>query len=432
MEKSFRFPSTFEIALILSLLVFVAALLFTRPEGEAFVYYGFEILQFWKKGFWELLEFTMQMVLILVFGHTLALSKPVEKWLNIISESVKNNTQAVLLTGTLALLGGYLNWGFGLVLGAIMARKIGEVAQHKSLQINYPLIGASGYLGMLVWHGGFSGSATLKVAEPNHFLYEVTGVISIEETVLSDFNLWLNLFLLLAIMLTMYLLSKRKFATATFETLKKKERPDHITRDNIGLILGFLMLVLLLADFWTADGNWSFVDLNFVNFALLGTGLLFFKSLESYVKTLSFAVKGATEIIIQFPFYAGILGMMKYSGLLILLADDMVLRSGPDFFPVLSFLSAALVNFFIPSGGGQWAIQGPIMMEAALKMGLDVPKMIMAFAYGDQVTNMLQPFWALPLLSITGIPAKEIFKYTFYFFVVGLLVYGLGVWIYVS
>jgi short-chain fatty acids transporter len=123
---------------------------------------------------------------------------------------------------------------------------------------------------------------------------------------------------------------------------------------------------------------------------------------------------------------------MKYSGLLILLADDMVLRSGPDFFPVLSFLSAALVNFFIPSGGGQWAIQGPIMMEAALKMGLDVPKMIMAFAYGDQVTNMLQPFWALPLLSITGIPAKEIFKYTFYFFVVGLLVYGLGVWIYVS
>jgi short-chain fatty acids transporter len=123
--------------------------------------------------------------------------------------------------------------------------------------------------------------------------------------------------------------------------------------------------------------------------------------------------------------------MMRYSGLLVLLADDMFSRSGPEFFPILSFFSAAFVNFFIPSGGGQWAVQGPIMMEAALKMGLDVPKMILTFAYGDQVSNMLQPFWALPLLSITGIPAREIFRYTLYFFIVGLMVYGLGVWFFV-
>lgn len=431
MQRSFRYPSTFEIALILSMLVFLAALILTRPTGDSFIYYGFEILQFWKKGFWELLEFTMQMVLILVFGHALALSSPVEKWLNRLSQSVKNNTHAVLLTGTLAMLGGFLNWGFGLILGAIIARKIGEVAHQKSLKINYPLVGASGYLGMMVWHGGFSGSAPLKVAESDHFLYDVTGIVSIDKTLLSNFNLGMNLFLVLAIVVTMVFLSRRNFASTTFEILEKQESPADNHKDKIGLVLGFLILILVFADFWTAQGDWTFVDLNFVNFVLLGAGLFMFRSLGSYIKALSTAVKGATEIIIQFPFYAGILGMMRYSGLLVLLADDMVTRSGPEFFPILSFLSAAFVNFFIPSGGGQWAVQGPIMMEAALKMGLDVPKMIMTFAYGDQVSNMLQPFWALPLLSITGIPAREIFRYTLYFFIVGLMVYGLGVWFFV-
>jgi len=433
MKKKFRFPSTFEIALLLSLIVFIATIGFTRPEGDTYGHYLLEVGQFWKKGFWELLEFTMQMVLILVLGHTLALSKPVEQGLNFIADSVKNNTEAVLLTGSLALVGGYLNWGFGLILGAIMARKIGEVAQQKSLKVNYPLVGAAGYLGMMVWHGGFSGSATLKVAEQNHFLSDLTGVISVQETVLSNFNLWVNLFLVLTIMLMMFLLSRRSFKANSIDLLKKQQKATSFKgRDKIGLILGLLMLILVFTDFWSAEGDWSFIDLNFVNFALLGTGLLLFRSLGAYVKALSSALRGATDIIIQFPFYAGILGMMKYSGLLLLLADDMVLRSGRDFFPILSFLSAAFVNFFVPSGGGQWAIQGPIMMEAALKMGINLPKMIMAFTYGDQVTNMLQPFWALPLLSITGIPAKEIFKYTVCFFMIGLLVFGLGVWIYVN
>jgi len=190
------------------------------------------------------------------------------------------------------------------------------------------------------------------------------------------------------------------------------------------------------ADYWRVFFNgaqdWSFVDLNFVNFTLLALGLLFFGSLSNYVNSLSHALKGATDIIIQFPFYAGILGMMKYSGLLVLLADDMVSRSGPDFFPLFSFLSAAMVNFFVPSGGGQWAIQGPVMMEAAQKLGIDIPKMIMAFAYGDQLSNMLQPFWALPLLSITGIPAKEIFKYTVYFFIAAAVVFGTAVLVWVA
>lgn len=433
MKKKLKFPSTFEIALLLSLVVFLFALFLTRPQGTHHVYYAFDVLKFWQQGFWELLEFTMQMVLILVFGHALAISKTIDRWLGKISANIQNNKQAVLITGLVAVFGGYVNWGFGLVLGAVLAKKIGEEAKHRGVHINYPLVGAAGYLGMLVWHGGLSGSATLKVAEQDHFLTNITETIPIDQTIFSEFNLWINAVMILVLILLLIFLSKRKGVESKGNFLSSEKVKVFQGKDKWGLLVGLLILVLVLGDFWRSKGeDWSFVDLNFVNFVLLGAGLLAYRSLEAYVKALGYAVKGAADIVIQFPFYAGILGMMKYSGLLVLLADGMVMRSSVDSFPVLAFLSSALINLFVPSGGGQWAIQGPVIMEASLKMGLDISKMIMAFAYGDQLTNMLQPFWALPLLSITGIPAKEIFRYTFYFFIAGLLVFGLGIWFFVS
>lgn len=430
MQRKLNFPSTFEIALFLSLLVFMLALFFTKPIGDNSLLYSLKILSFWKSGFWELLEFTMQMVLILVLGHTLALSKPIDSVLRKLAGMVKSNLEAVLLTGSMALAGGYINWGFGLVLGAILARKIGESAQEKKLSINYSLVGASGYLGMLVWHGGLSGSATLKVAEDSHFLSGLIGVIPVNLTIFSGFNVVVNLFIVLTLILLLVFLSTKKWKPLAIKMEANQSVQAVESSDKLGWVMGAIIYISVFFEVIASGGkDWSFFDLNFVNFLLLGTGLLLFGSLNSYVQTLASAVKGATEIIIQFPFYAGILGIMKYSGLLVLLADDMVARSTPETFPLLSFLSAAIVNFFIPSGGGQWAIQGPVIMEAAIQMDLDIPNMVLVFAYGDQVSNMLQPFWALPLLSITGIPAKEIFKYTVYFFFAAFLVMGIGVWI---
>lgn len=434
MKINLKFPSTFQIALLLSLIVFILAVVMTLPDESSWIGYSFEVLGFWKSGFWELLEFTMQMILILVLGHTLAMSQPVNSLLDTIASIITSNSQAVLVTGMGAILGGYLNWGFGLIFGAVLARKIGELASEKQLNINYPLVAASGYLGMLVWHGGFSGSSTLKVAEENHFLVDTIGVVTVDQTIFSSFNIWVNSSLVICMAIAMLFLSRNSFKT-NFESFHL-ERPPYIKtkeKDQLGYVLGGLIVVLVLIDLFSVSSQgWGFLDLNFVNFALLGFGLLAFGSLNNYVSHLSEAVKGATDILIQFPFYAGILGIMKYSGLLVLIADDMVIRSGPDTFPLLSFFSAALINFFVPSGGGQWAIQGPVVMEAANKMGINIPKMILVFAYGDQVSNMLQPFWALPLLSITGLSAKEILKYTSFFFLVALTVLGLFVWYGVS
>lgn len=430
MKINLKFPSTFQIALLLSLIVYLLALTLTLPSDSNLARYSFEVLSFWKMGFWELLEFTMQMILILVLGHTLAMSGPVNSLLDKIASTITSNTQAVLFTGMGAIAGGYLNWGFGLIFGAILARKIGELAEVNRLAINYPLVSASGYLGMLVWHGGFSGSSTLKVAEENHFLVDTIGIVTVNQTIFSSFNIWVNLSLVTSLIIALFLLSKITFKSG-YESVKGKKVSKVLAKDKdkLGLVVGGLILVLVLVDFFNiGSSGWGFLDLNFVNFALLGFGLLAFGSLNNYVAHLSEAVRGATDILIQFPFYAGILGIMKYSGLLVLIADDMVMRSGPDTFPLLSFFSAALINFFVPSGGGQWAIQGPVIMEAAGKMGIDISKMILVFAYGDQVSNMLQPFWALPLLSITGLSAKEILKYTSVFFLVALVVLCLFVW----
>ena len=142
------------------------------------------------------------------------------------------------------------------------------------------------------------------------------------------------------------------------------------------------------------------------------------------------AIRGASGILIQFPLYFGIMGIMKYSGMIEIMSDFFIEISTKQTFPILTFLSAGIVNIFVPSGGGQWAVQGPIIVESAIKIGVSIPKAIMSLAYGDQITNMLQPFWALPLLGITGLKAKEIFPYTLIIMLVGSCIFIMGLLIF--
>ncbi|UJP64826.1 TIGR00366 family protein [Mongoliitalea daihaiensis] len=427
MLKASRIPGTFDIALLLTLAVIAAAWIFTIPENQSTWIYGGEVLKYWKKGFWELLEFTMQMVLILVLGHALALTKPIGSLLDILIKNVSSNTSAVLTTGFTAMVAGYFNWGFGLIIGAVLAVKIARKCHESSVPINYPLVGASAYLGMMVWHGGLSGSAPLKVAESNHFLVDIVGTIPVSLTIFSPFNMIANGILLLVMLVVLYGLSKRKFSK-TFKVPDIKTQNTYDT-DKKGLLLGLVMVVLAVVDlFYSVESGSANIDLNYINFLLFGLGLVFYQSLKGFVAGVGVAIQGAVDIILQFPLYAGILGIMKYSGLLEQLSLGLIHLGGANLFPLLTFLSAALFNLFIPSGGGQWAIQGPIIMQAIQDLALDPADMVMVFAFGDQVSNMLQPFWALPLLSLTGLPVKELFKYTSLFFVCGFLVFGLCIW----
>lgn len=421
-------PSPFIIALILTAITFLLALLLTGPQLSIFES-TVQLAGYWQKGFWELLAFTMQMVLILLLGHTLALTPIFNKLINKLADSSQNTAQAAFIVSFATILISFLNWGLCVVFGAILSKKIADRFQSKGKAINYGLIAAAGYSGMMAWHGGLSGSAPLKVAEENHFLVDKMGSLTISETIFSSMNMSVLVFLLIAIPSICYWIGKKnpdKVLQIPANPIEKKPSLNHDAESKkwISKLLSIILLLSAIAYIYLQirTGK-NIIDLNFINFLLLTLSIGLHKNLESFFDAVKNGIHSVVDVIIQFPFYAGIMGIMKYSGLVLIFSEVFVQISNPTTFPLLTFISAAVVNFFVPSGGGQWAVQGPIIMEAALTLGVSPAKIVMALAYGDQITNMLQPFWALPLLGITGLKAKDILPYTSIFFLIGCLLF---------
>lgn len=443
-ETTFRrlLPSPLAIAFILTMIAFVCALIFTQPENVGLGSYTLDLGLMWKDGLWQsgLLAFTVQMMLILVLGHILALSPFVTKLIDRLVGTLKNGTQAAVVVGLSTMLVALFNWGLGLIFGAIFARKVAEMAHRKNMPISYPLIGAAGYSGLMVWHGGLSGSAPIKANQEGHiaelmpnFPAEITGRISMGDTVFSEMNLFASVAILTIVSLVLWLLSKR-VRTSVPDSFSKnvhtnldEERAigaERIDRSRwVGIALGIIFLFLSLYSAWTSTNFFDVITPDYINFLFLGLALLFHRSLRSFASALDEAISGASGILIQFPLYFGIMALVRDSGLLDMIASNMISHSTSTSLPITTFFSAGLVNIFVPSGGGQWAIQGPLILQAASDLNLSFGKAIMALAYGDQITNMLQPFWALPLLAITKLKARDILPYTLILMMVGIAVY---------
>ena len=410
-------PSPLMLAIILSFTVYFLALIFTSPASDESAY-PLQLLNFYQMGFWDLLAFAMQMMLILVLGNVLALTPIFQKLIKLILSKIRSATSAILLTALFSLLLSYFNWGLGLIFSALLARSIAENARLSSMKLNYPLLVAAAYSGMMVWHGGLSGSAPLKVAEVNHFLSDKIGVIPVNETIFSSMNLTLFALFLLLIPITFFVLSKSNSFTARTDLPEAVSIPQpQSKRQYLGFALGMVLAFIAAYQFYL--NGLSALNINLINLILLALGLLLYANLDQFMKAVNSAIASSSGIMIQFPIYAGIMGLMNYSGLAVIFTQSLISVSSPETLPVYGFFSAAVVNFFVPSGGGQWAVQGPILMDAAQQLGVSVPKTIMGLAYGDQLTNMIQPFWAIPLLSITGVKAKSIIPYTFIIMIVG-------------
>jgi short-chain fatty acids transporter len=418
-------PHPFVFALLLTLVTFVTGIV-VRGEGPL------AMIEHWQGGFWDFLEFGMQMTLILVTGHALASSAPVRRAVTALAARAGTTARAAPLTALVAMAAGLVNWGLGLIVGAYLAREIGLAARREGRALHYPLVCAAGYMGLLVWHGGFSGSAPLTVSTAGHFLEAEMGRIPITQTLLSGLNLVVALLLLAGIPLLFVLLAPRGTApraplpeppAGEVRVTAQTEEPTPAARLEVARpfswVFFLLALVFLVAHF--RRRGFFGIDLNTVNFFFLFLGFLLHGSPRAYARAVDGAVRGAAGIILQFPFYAGIMGMMVGSGLVedlagafVRLAETGVGAGVPAdaSLPVLTFLSAGLVNVFVPSGGGQWGVQGPVMVQAASNLGVDLPKVVLALSYGDEWTNMLQPFWALALLGITGLEARDIIGYT--------------------
>lgn len=407
-----------------------------------------EVVGFWShpsQGVWRFLGFSMQMCMILVTGHALAASPPVRRGLGALSAVPKSPAQGAALVAFVAASLGVLNWGLGLVGGALIARDVGRSLEARGVRAHYPLLAAAGYVGLLVWHGGFSGTAPLKVTSETQIADVFPpGVglapIGLEHTILSPMNLVATGGLLVLAPLVMALLtpkdeSKREpisaFVPARAEQEEKIEAKAFVPRmledtPIVTLVLVALLGAWALRFYFPGGGVPSGVrtlDPNTVNLTMLMLGLILHGTPARYVRAVDDAARGCAGIMLQFPLYAGIMGMMHQSGLTAQLAGALSELADARTLPIATFVSAGVVNLFIPSGGGQWAVQGPIAVEAAQNAGVPIPKMIMAVAYGDQLTNMLQPFWALPLLAITGVRARDIVGYT------ALLMVVAGAWL---
>lgn len=447
-ENIFRrfLPSPFTLAVLLTLLTILIALIFT--ENSTNNNHFFTILSYWENGIWNngLLVFAYQMMLILVLGHVLVLSRPIEKLILKLTRLVSNSANAAILVVSATMLVSFFNWGLGLIFGAILARKVGEYAQNNNIPINYPLIGACGYAGLMVWHGGISGSAPLKVSESGHIKSLMEGVLSSDvlsqlpltiptsDTVLSTSNLLIFLVVLIAISLMAFRLGKKtkstKIELTTYNFSADKDEnskgADQLDRSPwLALVFGVLILLAFGLQYSPLLKTLNIVP-NMLNLFMLGMALIMHGSIKRFLHAVEEAIGDTAGILIQFPLYFGIMGIMSNSGMINAISDFFVSISTSTTLPIFTFFSAGLVNVFVPSGGGQWAVQGPMILESALKLDVPLNKAIMALAYGDQITNMMQPFWALPLLGITKLKAKEILPYSLLFMFVGGSIYLLG------
>ncbi|MCG8576587.1 MAG: TIGR00366 family protein [Flavobacteriales bacterium] len=446
-------PSPFTIALLLTALTFVLALIFTKPIDAGYGEYTLTLAGKWEEALWLEgkggLYFAFQMMLMLILGHILALSKPVAFLIDRLTQPCTNTANTALIVTLSTMLVSLFNWGLGLIFGAILARKVGEKFNRENRSLNYPLIGAAAYSGLMVWHGGISGSAPIKAAENGNLkkiLADVEGVdlatipdsIDMSQTIFSGMNITISLMLLILVPLMMFYFGKRKQSQGILPTpsvLKNEDeqlKPEGAEKLDHSKFLAILVGILILCyAFYKAvilpeKLSLGFLTPNFINFSLLGLGIAFHLSISNFIKAAGEAISGATGILLQFPLYFGILGLMIGSGLINEISDFFVSVSSQNSFPIYTFFSAGLVNVFVPSGGGQWAVQGPIIIASAQELGVSFSKSIMALSYGDQLTNMIQPFWALPLLGITGLKAKEILPYTLLLFLAGGFIFLVG------
>lgn len=457
--KVFRtvLPTPFTIAVGLTVLTFWIAWFTSRLEEDSAFEQTIRIMGYWKDGIANAggLKFAMQMMLMLVLGHVLALTKPVNWLIDRVVTYCTSTAVAAGLVTFLTVLVALFNWGLGLIFGAIFARKVGEHAAAKGIPLNYALVGAAGYSGLMVWHGGISGSALAKVNEPGHLRGLMEGLVEEEKfalipevidfgmTVFSPGNVVISLALLILLPLGMYFMGERtkskpvQLADSMLDSSGAEQEATGAERLDysrwIAMAFSFFILGYVAYEMFFMEGT-SFLRYfkpDNINFLLLGLAILLHGNFYSFLRGVGEAMGGATGILIQFPLYFGIMGIMRetylvneFSAFFVELARD-----APERLPFLTFLSAGIVNVFVPSGGGQWAVQGPIIIQAAVELGVSLPKSVLALAYGDQLTNMLQPFWALPLLGITGLKAKQILPYTLYLMLLGAIVFLVGLWL---
>jgi short-chain fatty acids transporter len=406
-------PSALVFVIVLTVIVAILALALT-DSGPI------DVVRSWGDGLAGLLAFMTQMALVLLLGYILANTTPVHRLLVRLGAVPRTALQAYLFVFTVAAVACLITWGLGLVVGGLLAKEVAFQLRAKGVPVHFPLLVAAGYSGFVIWHMGYSGSGPLTAATEGSFLAEQLGrTISLSDTTFSIWNISAALATIVLVALALAIVAPRRNAPIFVLEVDARDREvaeepvvtpaDRLDASRILTLIVGLALVAYLVIHFVEGGT---LTLDIVNWSFLALIFLLVRNPFELIRLTKDAASNVGDILLQFPLYAGILGMMAGSGLIGVFSDFFVNISTPATFGVMALLAAGLVNFFVPSGGGQFAVQGPIMLDAAERLGVDPSVAIMAVSYGDQWTNMIQPFWALPLLAIAGLKMRDILGYT--------------------
>ena len=421
-------PDPYVFAVILTFLAAVLAYAFAPNAASG------NILSSWYGGIFQILTFAFQMVLMLVTGYSLASAPVVASALSKLASIPTSARSAISLTVSVAMVASWLNWGLGLVVSALLAREIA-----KRVRLDFGWLVAAAYTGFVISTEGLSGSIALSQATHGsalNIVEKVTGqLIPLSQTVFTRFNL-IPIAVLFLVLPFVFRYLGPPAAAAQFADPEKLRAEDQLQKgkektDGIGSKLDHAWILnVLLAAFCTAAlvAEWIrhgfSLDLNSVIMILLLTGLLLHWTPAAYVAAVQRAARITGSLILQYPLYGGLMGIMTGTGLAGVLAKAFLRFSTAYTLPFYTYLTSLIITLFVPSGGGHWAVQGPFAIPAARDLHASYAATTMAVAMGESVANMLQPFWALPILAIAGIPMRRVMGFMVITFAISGIVFA--------
>ncbi len=422
-------PDPFVLSIGLTALVIVLALIFA-PKGSPA-----NILTAWHTGMFAILGFALQMILILATGFAVADAPVIRRGLARLVARARTPTQAAVLLFTVVGLAAWLNWGLGLVVAAFLSREIG-----RRTRIDFAWLVAASYSAWSVCNNGLSSSIALSQASHGNALNLVekaTGhVVPLGQTIFAPFVLLPTILVLVVMAVIFILIHPRAEAVQPFaEPAMAAGAADAHGKTAIAdtpaaradrSVIGTAFLVILGLAFLVMESieKGFELDINTTILIFLLAGLALQRSPIAYADAIRAAARQSGSMLLQYPVYGGIMGIMTGTGLAAVIAKLFVAIASAKTLPMWSFVSSLIITLLIPSAGGHWAVQGPFVLPAALGLDASVPRTAMAVAMAENVSNMLQPFWAVPVVAMAGIRLQRVMGYTAITFVVSLVIYA--------
>jgi short-chain fatty acids transporter len=428
-------PDAFIFALLATVIVVVAGVAFTPSSLP-------QVIDAWGKGLWELIPFTLQMALIIITGHVLATSSPVGRVIRAIASWPTTPRNAVALVTFFALASSWFNWGFSLIFSAVLAREVARRVEG----VDYRALAAASFLGLgSIWAQGLSGSAALQMATPGALQPQIRdivanngmvpgGIIPFSNTIFlwqSFVSVIVEIVVVTAVMwLATPPAGRGKTARDLGIALGKAEiePPPPVAKPTPGQwlehspILNWLIVLIggtyLVRYFMQAAEPLNAINLNIVNLTFLLLGFLLHKTPARLMHAVQAATPAVWGVILQFPFYAGIAGIITSTALSERIAHAFVGISTAETFPAIVAIYSAVLGVFVPSGGSKWVVEAPYVMAAAHELKVHLGWVVASYDLGEALANLVQPFWMLPILGLFQLRARDVMGYTFVVFLV--------------